>query len=221
MSKTPCLTIVTRTSARPNAFARLVSSISKQTHKYIKQLVLCDNYAAYTYASRMSKQVKYSMQVEKVERTGTGRAFYNLYLNRGIELVKDGYILFVDDDDYLIDNTCIERFWQHPKQDTGFYVVQFIRKTSPKPRAVYFHKGSYKAGDLSPMHFGKIGGSCVIFTRQQAANAKWDDRLASDFRFIKQLARHNDYSFVPIVIVKATTVKNGGQANDIGKQFLI
>jgi glycosyltransferase involved in cell wall biosynthesis len=215
MTKSPGLTIITRTSARPNAFARLVKSISEQTYKNIKHIVLCDNYPAYTYAKRTSKQVKYPMQVEMVERTGNGRAFYNLYLNRGIEMVDSDYILFVDDDDFLIDNTCIERFWNHPKPDTGFYVVRFVRKTNPKPRAVYFRKGSYKAGDLSPLRMGKIGGSCVIFTREQAAKAKWDDRLASDFRFIKQLAMNNDYTFIPVTIVKATVVKNGGRLYDI------
>lgn len=215
MQRTPRLTIITRTSARPNLFSRLVKSISDQTYKNIKHLVLCDNQKAYTYANQILEKAKYPSQVEMVERSGTGRAFYNLYLNRGIELVENDYILFVDDDDGFVDNTCIERFWEYPKPDNGFYVVQFIRKNIAKPRRVYFQQRNYKAGDIWPFRVGKVGGSCVIFTPEQAANARWDDRLASDFRFIKQLAQHNDYSFIPIAIVKATPVKNGGKANDI------
>lgn len=218
MEKYHNLTIITRTSARPNSFARLVGSISLQTYKHIKHIVLCDNESAANYTSRILQQAPYPYQIETVKKTSNNHGFYNLYLNHGIKMVDDGYILIIDDDDYILNNKALENFWKRSKPEKGFYIVQFLRGLKVKPQAHLFSKISYQAGDTSPIIVGKIGTSCAIFKQQHVKNACWNDMLGSDFLFIRQLAQNNNYTFIPVPIVQATAVKNGGIPNDIFDQ---
>lgn len=215
MPKSNQLTIITRTSARPTRFLKLVQSIATQTYPNIHHLVLCDNSKAFEYATRILKNnQRCPFTVHMVQKSSQARAFYNLYLNKGIELVEDGYILFVDDDDHLVNATCIAEFWNHPKPDDGFYIVQFLRGTKPKPNPTLFPNHHCQAGDTSGIRPGRIGGSCIIFTAQHAINAHWDDQLASDFRFIMQLAKKNSFTFIPVKIVQATPTGNKGVLYD-------
>lgn len=218
MGENQKLTIITRTSARPNQFIRLVKSIAKQSYKNIFHLVLCDNPIAYKYASQTLihhyHTIGIQFAINTVLRTSPNPGFYNLYLNHGITQVNNGYILFVDDDDYLVNDTCIERFWNHPKPGKGFYIIQYLRGERAKPKPLYFPKITYKAGDTFPIVLGKIGGSAVIFQPRHAQNARWDDKLGGDYRFIRQLAANNDYTFIPIPVVQATPTGNKGNSND-------
>ena len=212
------LTIITRTSARPKQFERLVQTIVKQTYRNMHHLVICDNAQAYEYASEIliryyhKANIRFSIRHVSTNRVNPG--FYNLYLNYAIEQVNDGFILFVDDDDYLVDDTCIERFWNHPKPDFGFYVVQYLRGQRAKPKPTLFPNINYKAGDTSPIVLGKIGGSAVIFRPRHADKAKWDDMPASDYRFIMQLAANNSYTYIEMPIIQSTPTGNLGVPNE-------
>jgi hypothetical protein len=218
MGENQKLTIITRTSTRPNQFSRLVQSIAKQSYKNIFHLVLCDNAAAYEYVSDTLiahyHTIGLQFAIHNVFRTSKNPGFYNLYLNYGIGQVNNGYIIIIDDDNYLTDHTCIERFWNKTKPDDGFYIVQYLRGERIKPKSSYFHEVNYKAGNTSPIMLGKIDSSCAIFQPKHADNALWDDQLASDYRFIKQLAANNNYTFIPMPLVQTTPTGNKGVPND-------
>lgn len=208
------LTIITRTSFRPLKFGITANSVLSQTYPDIHHLILCDNDKAVRYVEKYYKNKKYkNYSIHRVLKQSNEEAFYNLYLNKGIELASDeSYILFLDDDDKLIDENCISLFFQKRKQFHGFYIVQFRRKpNNVKPKPALFKNIDYSKGDTNPIIKGRIGGSCVIFKKSHAINAAWDDKFAADYRFIIQLAQNNDYTFMPHIIVQSTYIGNKGK----------
>ena len=208
------LTIITRTSFRPIEFRKATNSILNQTYTNIHHLVLCDNDQAVQYVEEYYKRKKNkNYSIHKVQKQNNEEGFYNLYLNEGIKLTnQDSYILILDDDNYLINKNCITQFFEKTNPFHGFYITQFRRKTSNiKPNPELFKEINYYKGNTKPIIKGKIDSSCAIFKKHHAINAKWDDKLAADYRFIKQLATDNDYTFIPHIIVQSTPTGNKGK----------
>lgn len=216
------LTIITRTSNRPALFRRLRESIQNQTinQNEIYHLILADNLESYQYAFEILNQgVDYKKEdplpaarVSLVQKPNSnGRGFYNLYLNEGVEIVANGWIMFVDDDDYLVNNYCLQEVVDILKDESRFYIIQFLRGTKVKPPESLFAKHQYRAGDTSPIVSGKIGSSCIIVPATMAKKARWDDGLGADYRYIRDLALQFPYSFYPIPVVQATKKGNKGK----------
>ena len=208
------LTIITRTSSRKELFLRLVKSINNQPmRRDIQQIVLADNEDAYNYASDICFWLaKYSYRVAMVKSKSDSPGFYNLYINDGLEMVKDGWILIVDDDDYLEgENLSSLLYLINDEREAKFYIVQFYRGHKVKPPVNLFANWRYKAGDSSPIVRGKIGSSCILFRKDQCEGILWDDKLAADYRFIKAMAEQNDYVFIPSALVRATISGNKGR----------
>lgn len=208
------LTIITRTSFRPIEFRKATNSILNQTYTNIHHLVLCDNDQAVQYVEEYYKRKKNkSYSIHRVQKQNNEEGFYNLYLNEGIKLTnQDSYILILDDDNYLINKNCITQFFEKTNPFHGFYITQFRRKTNNiKPNPELFKEINYNKGNTKPIIKGKIDSSCAIFKKHHAINAKWDDKLAADYRFIKQLATDNDYTFIPHIIVQSTPTGNKGK----------
>lgn len=211
------ITIITRTSGRPDAFTKNVQSFIDQTAiENICHLVVCDNDKALSYALNIcceaqKKQPLYKYEILRVVKNSNNQAFYNLYFNTAIQFVKNNWILLVDDDDYLINNTCIEILLSNVNSSNMFYIFQFARGSRLKPAANMFKKKFYLKGNIEGINRGTIGGSCILFTKNHAKNCLWDDRFASDFRFILQMAYKHDYKFIPVVVVQATPTGNKGR----------
>lgn len=215
------LTIITRTSNRPLGLKKLMQSIASQTYvDHITHIILADNQTATMYAHRIADSFPgYNYKVFFVQVKTRIRGFYNLYLNHGIQLVDDDLILFVDDDDYLTSNTCIQDFFasadivlsNQQTANSHFFIVQFLRGSKIKPDKSYFPQTYYPAGHTSNIIVGKIGGSCIIFTKKQAHGILWKAQMAADYDFIRNMAARNPYIFLPIPIVQATPKGNKGK----------
>jgi len=200
------ITIITRTHDRPEMLKRNIESIKKQTYKKIIHLIVADNEKAEKYAKELNPEAI----VIRVKKSSDGKAFYNLYLNEAMKHVKEGWMMFVDDDDYLINPNCIKELMKAMKDDKLVYICRFRRGERLKPAKAYFKKINYTAGENKQIKSGKIGGSCIVFRPEQIKGSKWDDNYSSDYRFIKQMTNRNDYKFVANCIVQATAQCNRG-----------
>lgn len=215
------ITIITRTSSRPDLFRRLRKYIQDQTIApgKVYHMVLADNPDAYKYAFDELNQGVDVLKIDKlplscvaqVRKGSQNRGFYNLYLNEGIEMVTQGWILIVDDDDYLIDPECLQRVYDLLWYKDRFYLFQFARGSKIKPPENLFPERHYAAGDTTPIIRGKIGSSCIVVHADMAKKARWDDNLGADYRYIRDLALQFPYSFYPIPVVQATITGNKGK----------
>jgi hypothetical protein len=172
------INVLIRTSNREQFFKRCIASVRNQTHKDVNTFVSADdnNTAAYVRKSGIEP-----VMVEKKPRTGTETAPYNAYLNKLIDQVKGGWIFILDDDDYLVDNSVLERLVSHLKDDN----------------LIYFVKMRWMNGRIipSPENFNHnlivrkdIGMQCFVFHAKHKHRLAFEPIKQGDYHFIAKLA---------------------------------
>jgi hypothetical protein len=187
---TPLINIITRTSGRPNGFAINRNSILNQNYKNVRHIVCTDDKKSILYIEKNGvKDYHFINKDELIKKDkslnpNTGKRFpYNLYFNEMIKLVDEGWIIYLDDDDRFVDNTCLQQ------------VVDLI-KNADEDTIIYwrlvYSNGKYLPIDMSegkkPILTG-IGSPCFTFNVKYKEHAIWDGWKCADFRLISKL--HN------------------------------
>lgn len=180
----PLINIVTRTSNRPNGFKRCRESIVNQTYKNIRHIVSIDNLVDEYYVKDSGADYYFvdKSLVEKmpdIPDPKTGKRFiYNLYFNILFQKINDGWVLIIDDDDYLSSDTIIEELVKNISNNTDMIIFQM----------------QYENGSLLPTiqeigqvpRLGRIGSPCILVHSGIAKSIKWDGWKCGDFRYIAQ-----------------------------------
>jgi hypothetical protein len=184
--KEPLINIITRTSNRPNSFKRCRDSIKGQIYQNIRHIVSIDSLADKSYVELDGFSDYIFIDKEKVEKMpdipnpNTGKRFiYNLYFNTLIEKINEGWVLILDDDDYLIDNNAIQSMVNEIKSNTDLLIFQM----------------KYPTGNLLPPltemnakpRLGRIGSPCILVHSGIAKTIKWDGWKCGDYRFISKV----------------------------------
>ncbi len=173
------INVICRTSNRQCFFREHVKSVRSQSHPYIRHIVGADDEASYKYASALVEDVLCLDKLERREELGFFHFPYNLYLNELMGHVKEGWIMFLDDDDCFASVDSAARMVEHiaSEDDVLLWKVKFAHQVIP---ANCFGK--------VPM-CGDISGIGVLFHSKYRWLAKWDDVKESDFRVIMKLFR--------------------------------
>jgi hypothetical protein len=200
-NKNPLINVVTRTSGRPEFFKRNVNSINSQTYKNIRHVIITDSKDNVSYIKNNGIEEYYIydpiylVKNDKTKDPKTGRlSAHNLYFNEVHKEIKEGWIIYIDDDDYFMDQHSLSKLVTHINkynEDTLIYFqMEWGSKNIKIPseiknRKVLFPFGSEK---WTPQ-LARIGGSCLIFHSKYKDFAMWDKWKCSDFRVISKL--HN------------------------------
>jgi hypothetical protein len=99
--------ILTRTHNRPNLFKICRESITRQTYKNINHIVGTDTECNY-YDDTIKLSPKEIQQPQLMPEYRTYPAPWNLHLNELAEHVKEGWVLYLDDDDMLCNQNAIK-----------------------------------------------------------------------------------------------------------------
>ena len=179
--KNPLFNIIIRTSNRPIFFSRCIQSIKRQSYPNYRILVGYDDDDSKLYVEKFS-----SLTVIRVNNIGfeddhrperftkVGEHFFpNQYMNDLLSLVQEGFIIFIDDDDYFRSSLSLEKIANqiHSKKDMVFWRVQF----SPNnlvPNDDHFGKKP---------EFGQINTSGFCFHSDYISYAKWDSLKGGDY----------------------------------------
>lgn len=185
----PLINVLTRTSNRPNSFAKNVESVRNQTYKNIRHIICTDDVNSIPYIKENGIEDFLLVDKDKLISEDksfvkdVGRFHSNLYFNEMMKLVTDGWIMFLDDDDRFVDESCaqfIADMISHSDEDTIIYW-----------RMVY-SDGRFLPKDMSagkkPIFCG-IGAPCFGIHSKWIEHASWDGWKGSDFRTINKL--HN------------------------------
>jgi hypothetical protein len=184
------INIITRTSNRPIGFERNYNSIKSQTYKNINHIVIYDNQNDYeNYVSKYTGINTYSVDRQNLIDNYKGPIFYdkmfwpsyhNLYFNPVLKIVEDGWVIFLDDDDFFKNEFTVEEIVSHIKDDDTMYIWKMIvGSTIVIPR-----NDAYQNKRLS---LGNIGGSCFTVHSKWARTCEWDGFKCGDFRYIQSL----------------------------------
>jgi hypothetical protein len=113
---------------------------------------------------------------------------YNLYCNILKEQVTQGFFMFLDSDDQMIQGA-VNKIIPYLREDKAL-IVQMLRNGRPKPKNGLIERG-------------KIGLPCIILHSKHKNLADVGDKEDSDYQWIKDVTDKIGYEFVPIPLVDA------------------
>jgi len=190
MDKT--LNILTRTSGRSNYFKDNHASVKSQTYPNIRHIVSVDDDESFNYVSKLADKIVRVERVEKKLEYGVMHSPYNLYCNKLMGAVEDGWIMFLDDDDILSDNESLNEIMNSVQDENELFIW----------------KGQIHNKILPSYSFGKgialcdIGSFCFMFHSKHIWAAQWDEVKESDFRAILKLSRILKVRWVDKLVAK-------------------
>lgn len=211
------INILTRTSNRPKGFERLRASIESQTFKNIRHIVSYDDNNDLSYLKENSGYDLFYMDREKLIESYNGEVFshpryflspHNLYLNELLKEVKEGWVIFIDDDDYLYNASVLEHLSQHLTDDTD---LVFTRMKFGNNRVI----PSDKVFKKQKIVFQDIGGSCFVSHYNISKKIQWDMFKCSDFRYIKKIKNISKKTKWVNQIVIIAPSAGAGEKNDM------
>lgn len=181
----PQINILTRTSNRKNGFKVCAMSVKGQSYDNILHIVCYDNVDDLGYIDLYDVQkVKVDRQWlidnDTEEKSNDWHSPHNLYCNVLMDQVKDGYIMFLDDDDMLISDGAIERIVENiVDEDTILIWRMRCFNGSLLPSDEYFSN--------EDLRLGNIGSPCFLFHCKWKDYFRWDAYKCGDFRFLEKL----------------------------------
>lgn len=130
------LTLLVRTSYRPQSFSRLLASINNEA----SILVCYDNHEAVNYIPA---------DIEKFYiEPGTDQFFYNRYVNELKSKVQAGWMIVVDDDDTIIPGSLNKLNQILSTLPPSAILIQFMRGAYLKPHPAIFGERRIKMGHI-------------------------------------------------------------------------
>jgi hypothetical protein len=209
------INILTRTSNRPKGFQRCRKSIESQSYKNIRHIVSYDNEKDLDYLSKYKihkiRVSKESISPQQIEDSKLAFKPYNLYCNQLLREVDSGWIMFLDDDDYLANDQVVSN------------IAKNISKANNDTLLIW--QTQYPNGVKLPsiniikrkeIIIRKIDTACFIFHSKYKDESLWDCWWAADFRFVKKLSEViPKRRWIREVYTKKSTMGGTGKRKDI------
>lgn len=212
------INILTRTSNRPNGFYKCYTSIKQQSYKNVRHIVAYDNKSDLIYLEKLDVDKIYvgekynNKEYGEVDNEGNTQAIYNLYCNDLLDEVKNGWVLFLDDDNYLYHNKIVEEIIKIIKieKSNNFTLIGQMRY----PEGILLPSNLLIKNNIIKRF--NIDSSCFLFHSKFKNEARWDGFKVSDFRFLKVLQEKiKNTIFVKKVFVQVNNFGDLGAKNDI------
>ena len=211
------INILTRTSGRPEGFKVALDSVRSQTYKNINHIIATDDINSEYYLQ--SENVNYmffnrSHFANKVAPSPARRSSiklpHNLYFNEMIKHVKEGWILYLDDDDRLSSNTIIEELVEQikPTDDLLLWKTKFPSNLI---------QGSILPPNEGPPQPGQIDGHCHGVNSRCKDKIEWIGWNFSDFYVIDKLYNEiENKRWLDLILVEKSQI-GMGKRGDISR----
>ena len=178
------INILTRTGNRETYFKTLKQSIESQTYKNIRHLKSNDNInCKYLDGEKDVLNV--------VKNSELGEAFYNVYLNEIGKQVDDGWIIILDDDSKLIDDTFLEKLADVCSKSKTNEILIFQSLLLPKKRVIP-SEGDFKNKKI--IRCG-IDMACFCFHHSILKKFSFDGRKQGDINFLEKIQKNKSFEF--------------------------
>jgi glycosyltransferase involved in cell wall biosynthesis len=153
-----------------------MESILSQDYKKYRIVVSADDLPTLKYVKQYNVD---HILVEKLHPSPECSFPYNLYINKLMGMVNNGYILILDDDDYLANKR----------------VLNLIAEKITKPDNIIISRMMWPTGQVIPSDAfwrkipirGQIGMPCFVFHCKWVSAIRFDPHKAADLRFFLQL----------------------------------
>jgi len=178
------INIIIRTHRREQNFTKCINSIASQTYQNIRLLISVDDDFTQNYVENIKKNSNIKQfEIFRFEPKKDIEHWFNDYINSLFKKVKSGYVIIIDDDNYLSSNYCLEYLIKKSckiisnnknknknknenKNETKPLVINFLyfrNDTFAKidTSSVFFHSDILKSGEIKMgVH---MGGDHLLF----------------------------------------------------------
>lgn len=190
--ETPLFYVLTRTSGRPSYFHRNREMLCSQSHPNWYHIISNDDVITNTYLSRDFGKNTQVVNFTRVPRESYNHFPYNDYINtmhkKILERDKQGWVIYLDDDDYFADSCSLQRIASHvkdlPKDGLLLWQVQYPQGVL-KPSSKLVRQRRLKANSQPSNSYCFHTSILEKFPRE----LYWDDRKGGDRRFLNRLYR--------------------------------
>ena len=189
--------ILTRTSGRPNYFTENARSVKKQTYPHVRHIVCADDEESYEYAKDKVSDIIRVERKPRREEYGWRHSPYNLYCNKLMEEVTEGWVMFLDDDEIFLNKNSLVNIMEHAQDEDDLLIwkIQFPRAVIPGPA---FGKGVFPC---------QIDANCYMFHSKHIWAAQWDEVKESDYRVANKLSSFLNIKWIDRVLTKVNNSK--------------
>ncbi len=164
----PPISVITPVYNQEKLVQRCVDSILDQTLGNIEIIVINDGSTDGT--QKILDQYGSKITVLKTRKGGPGGA-----RNEGLKIAKGEYIFFLDSDDWLTDNTMLEKLYKHcESKDLDVIIYNFYHKTS---------ESQYEVSRVNNVEYNKLfNGSELLelFLKGKISRYPWDKMMKRD-----------------------------------------
>lgn len=183
----PLINILIRTKNRPDKFKRCIESVLNQTYTNVK-IIVYDNSTITSYVKWEHERI--------LDNTPCIGFSYNLFCNDLKEKVNEGWMFFLDDDDFLNTPTALEEIAVELTNPNEAVICQFVRANGkPKPSDELMDRGMIVSG--------RIGMPCIILHSNHKNIAQFTNTENADFLFIKEVSQKLPCKFVKKILVNS------------------
>lgn len=181
------INIITRTNKRPNGYRQnrdmLIRNALNMNPPFsqVNHIVITDDIESIEYID--TGYVLMNKRQHPTTPMAPGAVNwrpYNLYFNQIGHKLEEGWIMYIDDDDRLYDETTLGK------------LLDIIDKYN-EDTLIYFQM-EYSDGKRLPIdnwngtpQLNHIGGSCFIYHTKYYLHAEWDEWSGGDYRVIEKL----------------------------------
>ena len=202
------INILIRTSDRPEYFRRCVESIRNQVHTDYRIIVSADSESTAAYVRECGIE---PVMVPTYTRNNVDTFPWNLYLNILKLQVKEGFIMFLDDDDFLIDRHSLEIIDENASEDALLVYRMVYPDGRILPDDEFFGKTPFERKHISMQVF--------CFNSKYKNRVHFDSKRAGDFRFINQMLTHiKTVLWLDSVLVKLSNFGLNGEKKDLNNE---
>ena len=191
------INILIRTSRRPDQFRKCISSVLGQEYSNMRIIVSYDDESCLNYLEQYPMVDKFFVNVESEEKYK-----FNLYCNDLMDKVKEGWIMFLDDDDMFVHPHVLSVINCGLLDEDIFLIWKFLRPDHP-----IFHK------DIDNIQLGEIDTSSFCFHSSHKDLARWGDQQCGDWRFVTELLKSHVFTRRAIPRILTATSYNDKIAN--------
>jgi len=173
--------IIIRTSLREKKFFQSLELINNQTYKNFKIYISYDNKETLNYLKKIKKTD--NIKLFNCIYIKTNKDFHwNNYCNKILKHIKDGYIIFLDDDDIFTTIYSLEIIKNNIKGDKDFLFWKYYREDR-----IIYSKDIEKVPEYN--HITSCGFTINI---NKVKQCKWCDKRGGDYFFLKNIFEKNN-----------------------------
>lgn len=143
----------------------------------------------------------YNVDTLAVYKSSDKPFYYDEYCNTLAKSVREGWFLFLDDDDYLHSPSVLRDLSQHFTGKHGAIICQFLRNGMPKPNGNYIRKGIIRDGH--------IGLPSLVLRAEHAGLLYLDGYKSGDYRAIERITQQVKTKFIELVVVETDRRSHG------------